>query len=503
MSGRERNMNKFKKYLAVDLGASSGRGIIGRFDGKRFDLEEVHRYSNDPVTCGGVMCWDTLRLFYEIKVSLAAAAADGGIESVAIDTWGVDYGYIDKNGALMTNPCHYRDARTAGMEEYVAQKISRERHYRITGIMPQGINTVYQLAADRLMRPWLPDNAASVLMTPDLFSYLLSGEVGCEYTIASTGGILDAETRSISKEVLAAVGISPELFGRISFSGEVRGTVLPDIAEECGLGKVSVVAAPSHDTASAVLAVPCPDDDYLFLSSGTWSIMGVETPEPVICDAGLRGGFSNEGAAFGRITLIRNIMGLWLEQESRRQWKREGKTLSFDALSRAAEEATPLRSVIVPDSPEFSPAGDMPSRIADYCRRTGQPVPETEGEIVRCIFDSLALCYRHTAEKLERLCGKKYDRIYVVGGGTKEELLSRLTADCTGKIVVAGPAEATALGNIALQAYAAGEFANRGELRAALADSSEVRTYEPSGSSDAWDAAYERYLKLCNRNHIE
>ncbi len=489
-------MKNYKKYLAVDLGGSSGRGIIGKFDGEKFTLDEVHRFSNDPVISGGVMCWDTLRLFFEIKNALAASAKDGGIESLAIDTWGVDYGYIDKNGALMTNPCHYRDGRTVGIEEYISKTISRKRLYEITGIMPQSINTIYQLASDRVVRPWLPDNAGTILMTPDLFSYLLSGEIGCEYTIASTGGFLDANARTVSAEALAAAGISPELFGKISFPGDIRGIVLPEIAKECGLDKVSVVSAPSHDTASAVLAVPCPEDDYLFLSSGTWSIMGVETPDPVIKPEGLAGGFSNEGGAFGRITLIRNIMGLWLEQESRRQWKREGEAVSFDDLSRAAAEAKPLRSIIVPDDPRFSPAGDMPARIAEYCKETGQPVPETKGEIVRCIFDSLALCYRHTAEKLESLCGRKYDKIYIVGGGTKEEMLSKLTADCTDKTVVAGPAEATALGNIAVQALAAGEFKDRAEMRDALSTASETKVYEPAGDRDAWDDAYERYLKL-------
>ena len=472
-------MKNYKKYLAVDLGGSSGRGINGKFDGEKFTLEEVHRFSNDPVISGGVMCWDTLRLFFEIKNALAASVKDGGIESLAIDTWGVDYGYIDKNGALMTNPCHYRDGRTAGMEEYISKTISRERLYEITGIMPQSINTIYQLASDRLARPWLPDNAGAILMTPDLFSYLLSGEIGCEYTIASTGGFLDANARAVSAEALAAAGISPELFGKISFPGDVRGKVLPDIAAECGLGNVSVVSAPSHDTASAVLAVPCPEDDYLFLSSGTWSIMGVETPDPVIRPEGLAGGFSNEGGAFGRITLIRNIMGLWLEQESRRQWKREGDVVSFDDLSRAAAEAKPMRSIIVPDDPRFSPAGDMPGRIAEYCKETGQPVPETKGEIVRCIFDSLALCYRHTAEKLESLCGRKYDKIYIVGGGTKEEMLSRLTADCTGKTVVAGPAEATALGNIVAQMLTAGEYDSLATARKAIFDSFAVKTFLP------------------------
>ena len=408
-------------YLALDFGASSGRGIIGRFDGKRFTLEEVHRFSNDPVIASGMMSWDVLRLFFETKAALAAAAAAGGVISAAIDTWGVDYGYIDRNGMLMANPCHYRDSRTEGMGSELSTRIPQERLYEITGVMPQSINTIYQLTSDCIVRPWLPDNAKNILMMPDLLAYMLTGEVGCEYTIASTGGYLDAR----------------------------------------------------------------------------WSIMGVETDAPVISKESFAGGFSNEGGAFGDVTLIRNIMGLWLEQESRRQWKREGRTYSFDDLSRAAEASEPCRSIIVPDDQVFSPAGDMPGRIADYCRRTGQRVPETHGEIVRCIFDSLALCYRHTAEKLESLSGKKYPKIYVVGGGTKEKLLSQITADCTGKVVAAGPAEATAFGNIAIQALASGEIGNAAELKEILANADEVQTFEPNNSSrDMWDDAYERYLKL-------
>lgn len=484
-------------YLALDFGASSGRGIIGRFDGKRFTLEEVHRFSNDPVIASGMMSWDVLRLFFETKAALAAAAAAGGVISAAIDTWGVDYGYIDRNGMLMANPCHYRDSRTEGMGSELSTRMPQERLYEITGVMPQSINTIYQLTSDCIVRPWLPDNAKNILMMPDLLAYMLTGEVGCEYTIASTGGYLDARCRKVSEEVLEAAGIAPELFAPVITAGTVRGQILRSICSECGMDDTSIVTAASHDTASAVLAVPASEKDFLFLSSGTWSIMGVETDAPVISKESFAGGFSNEGGAFGDVTLIRNIMGLWLEQESRRQWKREGRTYSFDDLSRAAEASEPCRSIIVPDDQVFSPAGDMPGRIADYCRRTGQRVPETHGEIVRCIFDSLALCYRHTAEKLESLSGKKYPKIYVVGGGTKEKLLSQITADCTGKVVAAGSAEATAFGNIAIQALASGEIGNAAELKEILANADEVQTFEPNNSSrDMWDDAYERYLKL-------
>lgn len=486
-------------YLALDFGASSGRGIVGSFDGKRFTLNEVHRFSNDPVICAGMMSWDVLRLFYEAKAALAASTALGQITSAAIDTWGVDYGYIDKNGMLMANPAHYRDSRTENMQSELERKLSREKLYSITGIMPQSINTIYQLLSDRLVRPWLPDRASKMLMMPDLFAYLLTGEIGCEYTIASTGGFLDARNREVSREVIDALGVPSTLFPKIQLAATKRSVLLPMLADECNIGAIPIVTAASHDTASAALAVPAIEDDFLFLSSGTWSIMGVESKNPVTSKEAYDGGFSNEGSAFGNITLIRNIMGLWLEQESRRQWKREGSAYSFDDLSRAAQTAAPCRSIVVPDDPAFSPAGDMPGRIADYCRRTGQPIPETPGEIVRCIFDSLALCYRHTAEKLEALCGKHYEKIYVVGGGTKETLLSKLTADCTGKIVTAGPTEATALGNIAIQALAAGEIADQTQLREILLAADDVKIYEPDRTArDMWDDAYERYLKLAN-----
>lgn len=487
-----------EKFLAVDLGASSGRGICGMFDGERFTLKEVHRFSNDPVSMCGSFYWDTLRLFHEIKNSLLSAVADGDALTVGIDTWGVDYAYLDVNGALFSPQYHYRDGRTEGMEREFFLKMPYSELYALSGIQSQSINTLYQLAADMKYRPFVTDNASCALWTPDLFGYFLTGERVSEYTIASTGGFLDARRRKADSDILSKIGIRADMFPDIVMPGDFSVPLLPEIKEYTG-SKASFVTVPSHDTASAFLAAPSSSEDAIFLSSGTWSIMGVMADEPVLSAEAMEHGFSNEGGAFGRITLIKNIMGLWIEQESRRQWKREGKSYTFDELSAAAGEAQPLRSLINPFDPIFTPEGNMPQRIAEYCKKTGQAVPESVGETVRCIFDSLALCYRKTADNIEKLTGKRYNIVNIIGGGTKERLLSALTASATGKYVVAGPDEATALGNIAVQAYAAGELSSERDIREAVKRSSAIEEFAPDPSvKEMWDEGYERFLSLCS-----
>lgn len=487
-----------EKFLAVDLGASSGRGICGMFDGERFTLKEVHRFSNDPVSMCGSFYWDTLRLFHEIKNSLLSAVADGDALTVGIDTWGVDYAYLDVNGALFSPQYHYRDGRTEGMEREFFLKMPYSELYALSGIQSQSINTLYQLAADMKYRPFVTDNASCALWTPDLFGYFLTGERVSEYTIASTGGFLDARRRKADSDILSKIGIRADMFPDIVMPGDFSVPLLPEIKEYTG-SKASFVTVPSHDTASAFLAAPSSSEDAIFLSSGTWSIMGVMADEPVLSAEAMEHGFSNEGGAFGRITLIKNIMGLWIEQETRRQWKREGKSYTFDELSAAAGEAQPLRSLINPFDPIFTPEGNMPQRIAEYCKKTGQAVPESVGETVRCIFDSLALCYRKTADNIEKLTGKRYNIINIIGGGTKERLLSALTASATGKYVVAGPDEATALGNIAVQAYAAGELSSERDIREAVKRSSAIEEFAPDPSvKEMWDEGYERFLSLCS-----
>ena len=446
----------------------------------------------------GSFYWDTLRLFHEIKNSLLSAVADGDALTVGIDTWGVDYAYLDVNGALFSPQYHYRDGRTEGMEREFFLKMPYSELYALSGIQSQSINTLYQLAADMKYRPFVTDNASCALWTPDLFGYFLTGERVSEYTIASTGGFLDARRRKADSDILSKIGIRADMFPDIVMPGDFSVPLLPEIKEYTG-SKASFVTVPSHDTASAFLAAPSSSEDAIFLSSGTWSIMGVMADEPVLSAEAMEHGFSNEGGAFGRITLIKNIMGLWIEQESRRQWKREGKSYTFDELSAAAGEAQPLRSLINPFDPIFTPEGNMPQRIAEYCKKTGQAVPESVGETVRCIFDSLALCYRKTADNIEKLTGKRYNIINIIGGGTKERLLSALTASATGKYVVAGPDEATALGNIAVQAYAAGELSSERDIREAVKRSSAIEEFAPDPSvKEMWDEGYERFLSLCS-----
>lgn len=489
-----------KNFLALDLGASSGRGIVGGFDGKSFSLEEIHRFSNDPLYVNSGFYWDILRLFHEIKTAIGKTAGYGNIESLGIDTWGVDYGIIDRAGALLSNPRNYRDDRTMGIDSEVFKVISKKELYSVTGIQSQNINTIYQLYSEKKYRPWLLENADKILMTPDLLTYFLTGEAVCEYTIASTGAITNAAERCIAENVVSRLGINSNLFPKIVQPGDYSCNMLQSVEEECLVHGVSVVSVASHDTASAVLAVPADTEDFLFISSGTWSIMGSELSHPILNEAAMRTGFSNEGGAFGTTCFICNIMGLWLEQESRRQWRREGKEYTFDELSYAALNSDSCTSLIDPNSQMFVPAGNMPKRISEFCIKTAQKSPENAGEIVRCIFDSLALTYRHTAEKIEALTGKKYSVINIVGGGAREELLSQLTADCTGKCVIAGPVEATALGNIAYQAYAAGELGSKREIRDAVKMSGEVKVYEPNKkTAEMWDEAYLRYLKIISK----
>lgn len=488
------------KLLAVDLGASSGRTIVGGFDGKRLTLNENHRFPNEPVILNGTFTWDIVRIFHEIKQALnkCATSDDRDIKTIGIDTWGVDYGYIDKNGRLMANPVHYRDTRTEAAIPHAHAIVPKADIYSTTGIQFMNFNTIYQLCADKLANPYLLENADKMLFTPDLLNYFLTGEKRMEYTIASTGAILNARNRSVDTALLDSLGIKRELFADMAMPGDTVGRIAPYITEEIGALDARVVNVAAHDTASAVVAVPAKaGEDFVYISSGTWSLMGTEVPEPLISDATLKYNFTNEGGYGGRIRFMKNIMGLWLEQESRRQWKREGKEYSFNELSEMASKATPCASLIDPDAPAFATPGDLPRRIAEYCAASGQKVPETPGEIVRTIFDSLALKYRHTLEMIDELKGRRTPFINIVGGGTKEEMLSRLTANACKVTVVTGPVEATAIGNLLVQAISLGELASFEDAREVVRSSFEIKSYEPDLSeAGMWDEAYERFKKL-------
>ena len=490
------------KMLAIDLGASSGRGIVGTFDGKRFTLEENHRFPNEPVMVAGQFTWDILRILHEIKTSIrnCANSEDRDIASIGIDTWGVDFGFLDKKGHLIGNPVHYRDVRTVGMPAASTSIVSAEEVYGITGIQVLELNSLYQLLAVQKDTPELFDIASDMLFVPDLLNYFLTGKKQTEYTIASTSQLLDANTRTWSKTLIDKFGLPNKLFSDVVMPGATCGELLPSLQEEFGGICPKVVSVCAHDTGSAVLAVPAKSEKFIWLSSGTWSIMGTETKNPVISEKSKEYNFTNEGGYGDTIRFSKNITGLWVEQESKRQWEREGEKVSFGELAAMAANAEPLRCFIDTDDARFGVPGNIPKRIAEYCRETGQYVPQTKGEIVRCILESLAMRYRYTCECIDEMCGERIPAINIVGGGTKEDQLSQFAATACGRPVYAGPVEATALGNIAAQAIALGEIKDMWEARQVIADSFEVKTYEPEADKmAAWDEAYERFLKLIKK----
>ena len=487
------------KMLAIDLGASSGRGIVGSFDGEKLTLTENHRFPSDPVTIAGTFQWDILRIFYEIKqaINKCALSVDRDIATIGIDTWGVDYGLLDKNGQLIRNPVHYRDTRTVGIQDYAEQFMPKKRLYDITGIQFCDFNTVWQLAAEMRDNPELAAVADKMLNIPDLLNYFLTGKMQSEYTIASTGALLDARTGEWSKEIINAFGFPEKWFSPLVKPGTVVGPLLPELIDELGNIRANVVNVASHDTASAVVAVPAvKGQDFIFISSGTWSLMGTETMSPIITDKSFGYNFTNEGGFGGSIRFLKNIMGLWIEQESRRQWKREGKSFTFDELSNAAMASKPCQCIINPDDPAFGVPGNLPKAIREYCEKPGQHIPENEGEIVRAIFDSLALRYKWAVDAIDDMKGTRIPFINIVGGGTKEAPLCQLCADACERPVYAGPVEATAIGNLAVQMISAGAIKDLSEAREVVRNSFEVKCYEPKTDKALWDDAYARFKKL-------
>lgn len=484
-----------KRVLAFDFGASSGRAIIGCFDGDKITLEEVHRFSNDPVSVGGTVYWDVLRLFYEIKQGIIKAKIAGGFDSIGIDTWGVDFGLIDSEGKLMENPVHYRDARTVGLVDEAFKTMPKEKLYGITGIQFMELNTLFQLISLKKYRPWMLERADKMLFMPDLFGYMLTGKMCAEYSIASTSQLIDLDKRTWSKEILDAFGIKESVFAPLVQPGTVLGELSKEVCEECGVDPVPVISVCGHDTQSAITSVPCEDGDFAFLSSGTWSLFGTELDKPIVNETSMNINITNEGGFDGSTGFLKNIIGLWLIQESRRQWKREGKEYSYADLEKLALAAEPFKCFIDPDAPEFVPHGNIPERVREFCRKTGQFVPETVGEIMRCIYESLAMKYRLTFEKLRECTERDYPVIHVIGGGTKDGLLCQMTANSCDRTVKAGPIEATVMGNVAVQLMSDGSVKNIGQARKIVADSSELKTFEPK-DTDKWAGAYEDFLKV-------
>jgi rhamnulokinase len=495
-------------YLALDLGAESGRGLIGRFDGERLTLDEVHRFPNGPVRLLDTLHWDVLRLFEEMKCALGKAAASyPGLEGIAVDTWGVDFGLVGRGDVLLGNPVHYRDARTEGMIDVATRLVPRERMYEITGLQFLPFNTVYQLLAMARANSPLLDAAETLLMMPDLFGWLLTGRRAGERTDASTTQLYDPRRGAWSNELCTALGLPPKILPDLIDPGTALGPLRKSVADELKIAReLTVIAPATHDTASAVAAVPVAagsakpsmKPDWCYLSSGTWSLLGVETPEPVISAETLKYNFTNEGGVAGTTRLLKNIMGLWIVQECRRHWARNGKDASYDELIGWSAAARPFASLVDPDDPSFFAPGDMPARLAAFCKKTGQAAPADEGAFVRCALESLALKYRWTIAKIESILGTRIKSIHVVGGGTRNALLCQFTADATGRPVYAGPVEATAAGNVLLQAMARGRIGSVAEAREVVARSFPVNVHEPRDTAE-WDEAAGRFDALMAR----
>ena len=491
------NKNLDKKVLAFDFGASSGRAMLGTFDGNKIHIEEIHRFSNDPVIVGGTMYWDVLRLFFEIKQSLVKSKRYGKIDSIGIDTWGVDFALLDKYGQLLENPIHYRDGRTAGMIEKSFEKISKDEFYEITGNQFMEINTAFQLLSLKENRSHLLERADVMLLMPDLFNYMLTGKKVTENSIASTTQLFDAKNRNWSDKVIKSLGLPENLFTEIIPSGTIIGKLSEDISEELKIDMFDVIAVSGHDTQSALVSVPTQEEDFIFLSCGTWSLLGTELNEPIINEKSNSYNITNESGYEEKASFLKNIIGLWLIQESKRQWEREGKVYSFGELEEMAQNAEPFRSFIDPDDPVFTPAGNIPERIREYCIKTNQPVPRNEAEIVRCINESLALKYRVALEEIEDCTGKIYSTIYMLGGGIQSKMLSQMTANACRTNVSAGPVEATVLGNVAIQLMSTGQIKNLKEARKVIKDSQEIYRYLPKDTK-LWEEAFYKFKKIIN-----
>jgi rhamnulokinase len=481
-------------FAAVDLGASSGRVMVAKVTPDRLDLHEVHRFPNRPVRTAGTLHWDVLGLYAGVLDGLRAAGRDGGrLDGIGIDSWAVDFGLLDDDGALLGNPVHYRDARHATAVPGVHAVVPAEELYRVTGLQHLPFNTVFQLAGARGSVQFAA--ARQLLLVPDLFAHWLTGAVGAELTNASTTGLLDATSRDWAWDLVDRLGLPRDLFPPIRQPGDRLGEVLPDVLAETGLsGPVPVTAVGSHDTASAVVGVPAETDRFAYISCGTWSLVGVELEKPVLTEASRTAGFTNELGVDGTVRYLRNVMGLWLLQESQRTWAAAGLPADLPELLAAAARVPAFTAVVDPDDARFLPPGDMPARIAEACAETGQVPPQSQAETVRCILDSLALAYRRTVQKAAALSGRDVEVVHLVGGGARNTLLCQLTADACSLPVVAGPVEAAALGNAVVQARAGGAVAGGlHELRALLRATEDVRTYLPSsGTAAAWAAADRR-----------
>jgi rhamnulokinase len=490
---REFLMAEIKKYIAVDLGAESGRVMLGSVSAEKLALEEVHRFGNGPIEEGGSLRWDFEKLLSEIKTGIKKATkkATAQIWGIGIDTWGVDFGLLDADGRLIENPYHYRDSQTNGMREKAYELISKREIYENTGIQFMQLNSVYQLLAMRLANSIALAKAKTLVFMADLFSYFLCGKIFAEYTLASTSQFMDMSTGQWSQEVLGRLSLPVSIMPKVVQPGTVVGQLSARVGRELGCGPIPVIAIGSHDTASAVAAVPAGDGKWAYLSSGTWSLMGVEIPAAIIDDKTFKYEFTNEGGVESTIRLLKNIMGLWLVQECRRQWQKEGADLSYREIAEMADKAEPFAAYINVDDGCFLAPGDMPKRINDWLAANGRETIEDKGQMMRIIMESLAFKYRSVMEAIEDITGETTEVLHIVGGGIQNELLCQFTANALGKKVITGPIEATASGNVLMQAKATGQIKSLSEARGIVRNSFELTEYEPADVL-LWDEHYKR-----------
>lgn len=480
-------------FLALDLGASSGRAILGNLSGGKISLEEIHRFENKMVQIHDHHYWNIYSLYQEMITGLQKAGeAETVPESLGIDTWGVDFALFDRNGNLLSTPYAYRDQRNATAMEDVLKIVPKDKISELTGIAFWPFNSLYQLYAWRRDQPQVLDTADFLLFMPDIFNYFLTGIKNCDYTFASTSQILNPYTRQWEYSLCDKLNLPKNILPEISDPGKIIGKLSQEVVKMTRIKEMSVVGVGSHDTASAVVSVPAEGDEFAYISSGTWSLMGIESDQPVISDKTLAYNLTNEGGVGQKIRLLKNIMGLWLLQECKRIWAAAGNDYSFPELVKMAEAAKPFRTILEPDYMEFYNPPDMLLAIVDFCKRTSQPPPENTGQFVRAILEGLAFKYRMVLDQLREVSGKKLEKLHIIGGGAQNELLSQFSANATGIPVITGPSEATAVGNLMVQAMAMGHVKDLNEIRAVIRNSFDLKTFMP-GEQHAWEEAYQQY----------
>ncbi len=487
---------KSKRFLAFDLGATSGRSILGTLDNGRVHIKELTRFPNQMLQIGNHFHWNIYALFEHLKAGLTAAKKEGvTVSSIGIDTWGVDFALLAKDGSVLGAPYAYRDPHTSGMPEKFFDIVPRRTVYALTGIQVMNFNSLYQLFALKQAGSSLLEAATEMLFMPDALAYLLTGNKVVEYTIASTSQILNPRTKQFEASLLEAAGVSPSILGHIVKPGHVIGTLTDALADESELGKVPVIAVAGHDTASAVAAVPAENERFAFLSSGTWSLMGIEVKDPIINDETYELNYTNEGGIEGTTRFLRNITGMWLLEQCLKEWKKEGIIYEYEKLVKMAESAPAFESLIDPDHASFANPASMTRAITEYCLATGQSAPSEHAEFVRCIFESLSLKYKAVLSKFKQLAPFPIEKLHVIGGGSKNPLLNQWTANALGLPVIAGPSEATAIGNIMIQAMAAGEVDSLQEMRRIIRDSVQLEEFVPDNINE-WEVAYEKFVKI-------